>query len=119
MTKMTKKVALSTAMTALETVEFAEKEAVMEKLASMLAQVEKEASREKSKGPKALAKEAEGVAFAQKVREFVAEREGVSAKECAVEFSVSPQKVSAALSKLVKAGEVKREVVKGKAVFTA
>ena len=32
MTKMTKKVALSTAMTALETVEFAEKEAVMEKL---------------------------------------------------------------------------------------
>lgn len=117
MTKMTKKVALSKAIEALrEREEFGE---VVEKLEAMLAQVEKEASREKSKGPKALAKEAEGVAFAQKVREFVAEREGVSAKECAVEFGVSPQKVSAALSKLVKAGEVKREVVKGKAVFTA
>jgi predicted HTH transcriptional regulator len=117
MTKMTKKVALSKAIEALrEREEFGE---VVEKLEAMLAQVEKEASREKSKGPKALAKEAEGVAFAQKVREFVAEREGVSAKECAVEFGVSPQKVSAALSKLVKAGEVKREIVKGKAVFTA
>ena len=117
MTKMTKKVALSKAIEALrEREEFGE---VVEKLEAMLAQVEKEASREKSKGPKALAKEAEGVAFAQKVREFVAKREGVSAKECAVEFGVSPQKVSAALSKLVKAGEVKREVVKGKAVFTA
>ena len=117
MTKMTKKVALSKAIEALrEREEFGE---VVEKLEAMLAQVEKEASREKSKGPKALAKEAESVAFAQKVREFVAEREGVSAKECAVEFGVSPQKVSAALSKLVKAGEVKREVVKGKAVFTA
>ena len=117
MTKMTKKVALSKAIEALrEREEFGE---VVEKLSAMLAQVEKEASREKSKGPKALAKEAEGVAFAQKVREFVADREGVSAKECAVEFGVSPQKVSAALSKLVKAGEVKREVVKGKAVFTA
>lgn len=117
MTKMTKKVALSKAIEALrEREEFGE---VVEKLEAMLAQVEKESTREKSKGPKALAKEAEGVAFAQKVREFVAEREGVSAKECAVEFGVSPQKVSAALSKLVKAGEVKREVVKGKAVFTA
>ena len=117
MTKMTKKVALSKAIEALrEREEFGE---VVEKLEAMLAQVEKEASREKSKGPKALAKEAEGVAFAQKVREFVAKHEGVSAKECAVEFGVSPQKVSAALSKLVKAGEVKREVVKGKAVFSA
>ena len=119
MTKMTKKVALSTAMTALETVEFAEKEAVMEKLAAMLAQVEKEAARERKAGPKAQAKAAEKAEFSVKVREFVAAGEGVTAKEVAAEFGVSPQKVSPVLTALVKAGEVQREVVKGKAVFTA
>ena len=120
MTKMTKKVALSTAMTALETVEFAEKEAVLEKLASMLAQVEKEASREKSKGPKALAKEAEQKAFERHVLELLqTAEEPITAKALAEKCEVSPQKVSPVLTKLVKTGEVQREVVKGKAVFSA
>ena len=117
MTKMTKKVALSKAIEALREQEgFAE---VVEKLEAMLAQVEKESTREKSKGPKALAAEAEKEAFAQRVLAFVKEHEGVGAKAVAEEFGVSFQKVSAALSKLVKAGLVKREEVKGKAVFTA
>lgn len=117
MTKMTKKVALERAIACLREVD-GQVETV-EKLESMLAQVEKEASRERKAGPKALAKQAEQEAFEAKVREFVTAGEGVTAKDVAAEFGVTPQKVSPVLTKLVKAGEVKREVVKGKAVFTA
>ena len=113
--KMTKKVALSKAIEALREREgFGE---VVTKLEAMLAQVEKEASREKSKGPKALTVEAEKEAFAQRVLAFVKEHEGTGAKAVAEEFGVSFQKVTSALSKLVKAGLVVREEVKGKATF--
>jgi DNA-binding transcriptional regulator GbsR (MarR family) len=118
MTKMTKKVALERAIACLREVDGQVE--TIEKLESMLAQVEKEASRERKAGPKALAKQAEQEAFERQVFELVqTAEEPVTAKALAEKCEVSPQKVSPVLTKLVKAGEVKREVVKGKAVFSA
>lgn len=117
MTKMTKEVALTKAIETLTAM--GGEDAVVEKLTAMREQVRKEASRDRKDTPKARAEREAKELFAKQVLEFVKSREGVTAKEVAAEFGVSFQKVSPALSKLVKAGEVKREEVKGKAVFTA
>ena len=115
MTKMTKKVALSKAVEALREQEgFGE---VVEKLEAMLAQVEKEASRTKAEGPKAKAEREAKEAFAEQVLEFVREHAGTGAKAVSEQFACSAQKATSALTKLVKAGKVVREEVKGKATF--
>lgn len=115
--KITKVQALSKAIEVMSAQEGCEE--FVAKLEAMKAQLEKEAARDRKETPKAKAEREAKEAFAQQVLAFVKSKEGVGAKEVAAEFGVTFQKVSPALSKLVKAGLVKREEVKGKAVFTA
>ena len=130
MTKMTKKVALECALTALEGFEikeyhYAGSEAVftaeeaIAKVREMIAALEKKGTGEKGMTEQ----QKQNVGFKEDILAFLADGEQHTATEILngvpsfLDTAMTNQRVSALLRQLVLDGKVKKEIVKGKSLF--